>query len=300
MTETDERHLRRAIELARAARAAGEMPYHIVLAGSGLLESSAGEPPRALSAGDIVVMAHGGAHVLHDGSGVAPGAVREHESLNLVVSENSGGGDRLDMLCGRFVVQPPHDRLVRAYLPSTLVVRPSDPAAITQAPGTASHFASLVTLMRAESALESLGGQAVLNACSAALFALTLRLASESHEAPIGLLALAGYPRLAPALTAMLREPARPWTLPDLASLCQMSRATLARHFQQHVGRSPSDLLVDIRMNLALGELGKPSMSTRVVAKAVGYQSVSAFMRVFKEHTGLTPAKWRRAARSAC
>lgn len=278
--------------------AAGEMPYHIVVAGSAVLDTSAGGPPQPLAAGDIVVMAHGNAHVLHDGSGARPAPVRESERLNLVVSENASGGERLDMLCGRFVVQPPHDRLVRAYLPSTLVVRAGDPAANSQRPGTAAHLAGLVALMRTESALDSLGGLAMLNALSAALFALTLRLASESNDAPIGLLALAGHPRLAPALTAMLQDPTRAWTLPDLARLCHMSRATLARHFQEHVGRSPNDLLTDIRINLALGELSKPSMSTEAVAEAVGYQSVSAFKRVFKERTGMTPADWRRTPRT--
>jgi tRNA(Arg) A34 adenosine deaminase TadA len=33
MTEADERHLRRAIELAAAARAAGDMPYGSLLVG---------------------------------------------------------------------------------------------------------------------------------------------------------------------------------------------------------------------------------------------------------------------------
>jgi hypothetical protein len=33
MTEADERHLRRAIELASAARAAGDMPYGSLLVG---------------------------------------------------------------------------------------------------------------------------------------------------------------------------------------------------------------------------------------------------------------------------
>ncbi len=32
-------------------------------------------------------------------------------------------GERLDMLCGRFFIGPPHDRLIRDYLPTTLVVR---------------------------------------------------------------------------------------------------------------------------------------------------------------------------------
>jgi AraC family transcriptional regulator, activator of mtrCDE len=50
--------------------------------------------------------------------------------------------------------------------------------------------------MRIESALENLGGRAMLNALSAAMFTLTLRLASEASEAPVGLLALAGHPSL--------------------------------------------------------------------------------------------------------
>jgi AraC family transcriptional activator of mtrCDE len=75
-----------------------------------------------------------------------------------------------------------------------------------------------------------------------------------------------------------------------------MSRATLARHFQDRVGRSASDLLTDIRMNLAANELRKPSRSTEAVAEAVGYDSVAAFRRVFKQRMGMSPADWRRAA----
>jgi AraC family transcriptional activator of mtrCDE len=274
--------------------AAGEMPYHIVVAGEATLASAGGRVIETLGAGDIVVLAHGDAHVLHDGSGARPRPVKEHESLNLVVSENSAAGKQLDMLCGRFVVRPPHDRLIRAYLPPTLVVRSNAAGESAAADDTASRLAKLIELMRAEAAADSLGGLAMLNAFSAALFALTLRLASEAARAPAGLLALAGHPRLAPALTAMLRDPAHAWTLPELAERCHMSRATLARHFQERVGRSASDLLTDIRMNLALRELARPGMSTEAVAEAVGYQSLSAFKKVFKQRTGATPAEWRR------
>jgi AraC family transcriptional activator of mtrCDE len=274
--------------------AAGEMPYHIVVAGEATLANAKGQVLQVLTAGDIVVLAHGDAHVLHDGSGMAPAPVRERESLNLVVSENSSPGKQLDMLCGRFVVRSPHDRLIRAYLPPTLVARVSAAGRPGSAPDTANRLAKLIELMRAEAAVDGLGGLAMLNAFSAALFALTLRLASEAEQAPVGLLALAGHPRLAPALAAMLREPAHAWTLPELAARCHMSRATLARHFQERVGRSASDLLTDIRMNLALGELAKPGMSTEAVADIVGYQSLSAFKKVFKQRTDMTPAEWRR------
>jgi AraC family transcriptional activator of mtrCDE len=73
-----------------------------------------------------------------------------------------------------------------------------------------------------------------------------------------------------------------------------MSRATLARQFQEKLGRSASDLLTDIRMTLASNELKKPSMSTAAVADAVGYQSEAAFQRAFKSYMGLTPAQWRK------
>jgi AraC family transcriptional activator of mtrCDE len=159
---------------------------------------------------------------------------------------------------------------------------------------TAAQLAGIVSLMRSESADDHLGGRAMLNALSTAMFALVLRLASETDDAPRGLLALAGHPRLAPAVAALFNEPARPWSLPDLARLCNISRATLARQFQEKLGRSPSDLLTDIRMTLAANELKRSSLSTGAVAEAVGYQSEAAFQRAFKSHMGVTPAQWRK------
>jgi AraC-like DNA-binding protein len=209
-------------------------------------------------------------------------------------SENAGTGERLDLLCGHFAVAPPHDRLLRNYLPPLLVVHSGDTSASTAHMGTAAQLSSLVGLMRSESEADHLGGRAMLNALSTAMFALVLRLASEAKDAPIGLLAVASNPRLAPALAAIFNEPARAWSLPELARLCNMSRATLARQFQEKLGRSATDLLTEIRMTLASNELRKPSMSTGAVADAVGYQSEAAFQRAFKSYMGLTPAQWRK------
>jgi AraC family transcriptional activator of mtrCDE len=38
-------------------------------------------------------------------------------------------------------------------------------------------------------------------------------------------------------------------------------------------------------------------MSTEAIAEAVGYQSVSAFRRVFADRMGMTPGEWRRLVR---
>jgi AraC family transcriptional regulator, activator of mtrCDE len=286
-------------EVAWDASPDGEMPYHVIVGGAATLENPAGGAPRRLTPGDIVVFPHGRAHRLHDGGGAKPAPERQRQLLNIVISENTGVGERLDMLCGRFALDPRHGRLMRDHLPDVLVVSAASHSASTAQRGAAAQLAGLVSLLREESAAESLGGRAMLNALSTALFALVLRLASETEAAPSGLLALAGHPRLAPALSALFNQPAHPWTLPELARLCNMSRATLARHFQDTLGRSASDLLTDIRMTLAAGALRDPARSAGEVADSVGYQSEAAFQRAFKAHMGLTPAQWRKTGQAA-
>jgi AraC family transcriptional regulator, activator of mtrCDE len=282
----------------RAQSAGHEIPYHVVLQGRAIIEDPKTGTTRELVGGDIVLLPHGSAHVLHDGSGHAPGLTTNRQgSAGWTFSENGGQGEHLDMLCGRVFIGSPHDRLIRNYLPTNLVVRAMDGHGEEGIVSASNRLASLVGLMRTESAGDKPGGYAMLNALSSALFALVLRAASESEQAPAGLLALAGHPRLAPAISAMVAAPARPWSLSDLADLCGMSRDTFMRHFHDKLGRSAVGMLTDIRMSLAANELKKPALTTEAVAESVGYQSVSAFRRVFTDRMGMTPGQWRRLAR---
>ncbi|TPK60819.1 MULTISPECIES: AraC family transcriptional regulator [unclassified Mesorhizobium] len=282
--------------IAWSKAAANEIPYHVIVRGRAILEDPDTRAARELVSGDIVLLPHGAAHVLHDGSGQIPIPTQQRRgAAGWMLSENDGQGEQLDLLCGRFFIAPPHDRLVH-YLPADLVARSKDGDEENGIGSASSQLAGLVTLMRMEAAGDRAGGRAILNALSSALFTLVLRAASRSGKAPEGLLALAGNPRLAPAISAMFADAARPWKLPDLADLCGMSRATFMRQFQDKLGRSALDLLTDLRMSLAANELKKPAISTEAVAETVGYQSVSAFRRVFAERMGMTPGEWRRLA----
>jgi len=280
----------------------GEIPFHIVLGGAVTFEETKGPTARGsrrqLLPGDIVLVIHGAAHALHDGSDAVPLPQRDRQALNLIISENDGTGERIDMLCGSFRVSPAHEKMLHRYLPPRLVISAPENSAATAKEGTRAELAALVALMRTESASENLGSAAMLDALSTALFALILRQASEASAASEGLLALAGNPKLAPALTAMFNEPAHPWTLPELAALCNMSRATFIRHFQERLGRSAMDLLTEIRMTLAGNALATSDSSTGSVAELAGYQSEAAFQRSFKQFMGVTPAQWRKQAQT--
>jgi AraC family transcriptional activator of mtrCDE len=284
--------------LDNAASGPGEIPYHVVLAGSAILEGNDGHPSRPLKAGDILLLTRGPAHVLHDGSGQAASPIRQKVGATITVDVNDGQGERLDMLCGRFIFFAVHERLIHNYFPPRLVVSAAEQSARTARSSARARLVGLVGLMRSESAEESLGGHAMLGALSTALFTLALRLASEDQGAPTGLLALAGHPRLAGALSVMFNAPSHPWTLPELARLCGMSRATFVRQFQQSLGRSTGELLTDVRMTEAANALKTTSSPVAAIGEDVGYRSEAAFQRAFKHHIGLTPAQYRRQATS--
>ncbi|SAL60197.1 AraC family transcriptional regulator [Caballeronia cordobensis] len=284
--------------VAWAHAAPHEIPFHMVLEGLAVVEDPETGTAWELTGGDILLLPHGAAHVMHDGSRHKPLRTHEREGLaGITFSENEGKGQRLYMLCGRFLVGPPHDRLIRNYLPTNLIVRTTLGNGQAGPGSDSNHLASLVALMREESTGDKPGGYAILNALSSALFALVLREASQSAHTSPGLLALAGHQRLAPAISAMFSEPTRNWSLPDLAGLCNMSRATFMRHFRDALGRSAIDLLTDIRMSLAANELKNSTITTEAVAETVGYQSVSSFRRLFAERMGMTAGEWRRLAR---
>jgi len=275
----------------------GEVPYHVLLRGEAVVES-AGAPPQPLRAGDVVLFARGCAHVLRDASGLKPKPARQTESEIVRIARNEGRGDAADILCGRFLLPASSRRLLRSLLPDRLVVH-SQPASAPDDALDGSRLARLVSLMREEATEEGPGSATLVNHLSAALFALALRFAGTAEDAAAGLLALGRHPRLQPAVLAMFDAPQRPWTLPDLAALCHLSRATLVRQFQETVGQSPAEVLAEIRMAFAARALVEGNLPVADIGESVGYFSDAAFQRAFKQRMGLSPARWRATYRGA-
>jgi AraC family transcriptional activator of mtrCDE len=58
--------------VAWSQAAANEIPYHVIVRGRAIIEDPETRTARQLASGDIVLLPHGAAHVLHDGSGETP------------------------------------------------------------------------------------------------------------------------------------------------------------------------------------------------------------------------------------
>ena len=126
--------------------------------------------------------------------------------------------------------------------------------------------------------------------------ALRLHLRDESHGGRGWLFALADK-RMRAALSSMHQEPARAWTLQQLAHTVGMSRTAFAQTFKRFVGTSPMEYLTRWRMTLAANRMRDTGESIASLAPVLGYQSESAFSAAFKRQWGRSPRDYMRARR---
>lgn len=128
--------------------------------------------------------------------------------------------------------------------------------------------------------------------------ALRLHLA-EGIKGGVGWLFALADRQMSAAINAMHDDPARRWTLQDLAHRAGMSRSTFAEKFKEMVGASPMEYLTRWRMLLAGDRLVNSSDPVSVIALSLGYESESAFSTAFKRVLGCSPRQYGRAAASA-
>jgi AraC-like DNA-binding protein len=91
-------------------------------------------------------------------------------------------------------------------------------------------------------------------------------------------------------------EPAHPWTIQELAHRIGVSRAALARRFNDLVGEPPMSFLTGWRIALAADLLLEPGATVGSVAPQVGYGSSFALSTAFKRLRGISPQQYRLRA----
>jgi AraC-like DNA-binding protein len=268
--------------------------FHLVTDGEAIART-AGHEDVALTAGDIVVFPQGDAHEVWSGrtSRLFPGTrlVPKLEKGELAAEKWGGTGAVTRIICGYLGCERHADGSFLSGLPPIFKVN------VRSSPAGA-WIESAIRNGASEIESERAGRLAVLAKLAEALFVEALcRYMEELPPERTGWLATARDPKVGQALALLHRQPARAWTLADLARESGMSRTILAERFVQLMGESPLAYLGRWRLQLAARQLMTTERKVLQVAYDVGYESEAAFSRAFRREFGTPPARYRRERR---
>ena len=100
-------------------------------------------------------------------------------------------------------------------------------------------------------------------------------------------------PLVAAAQYQMQQRYAEKALLGALAQQQSISPRTLVRRFQRALGMSPQAYLQMLRIDAAQRMLTRTQLAVDRIGQQVGYSDGGFFKRVFRSHTGMSPAAWR-------
>ncbi|MFD0686212.1 AraC family transcriptional regulator [Actinomadura fibrosa] len=264
---------RRAPWRERLRPAPGTAAFQVVLAG-GYWLIPADAAPVALAAGDVVLLPRAGDAELADSPPGRPDDRRPSAVL----------------LCGAYRLDADRGHPLMDELPDVLHL----PARLGHHP----RLRAVVDLLGAELERPGPGGTAIVQALLETLLLYVLRAWLEDRPVcggPDGWAAALADPVVHAALDAIHGDPARPWTVRDLAAHAGISRAAFARRFAALVGRPPLAYLTWWRLTTAARLLRDSDAPLGAVAARTGYGSEYAFASAFKRQFGTPPGRYRHA-----
>jgi AraC-like DNA-binding protein len=253
------------------------------LAGEGL-----GEPVR-LQAGDCYLMTDGRPYKIGSDLDVDVAQMRSIEARiagRVIHYGDDQDPDRVLLIGGRFLLDAANADFLLDTLPPLIHIRAgSEQAAV---------LGWVLERLVAEQMTNGAGATAMLSHLADIVLLQTLRACLAADEGEMtGWLAALSDARIGKALGLLHEQPARRWTLVELAAAVGMSRSAFAARFKALVGNSPLDYLLRWRMRLAGQMLREGSTAVSGVARALGYDSESAFSNAFKRVMGMPPRRFR-------
>ena len=281
-----------------APGAARVVLFHVVASGRCWVEVEGADWPGRqpgvrhwADAGDVVVLPYGDAHLM---GGVEDAELVDMTTLlspppweSMPFIELGEGGESTHVVCGYMTCDDPlFDPAMRA-LPPLFVVRPTGAAASWVRASI--EFATGQVTKVADDRFEAppMLPQLLL------VEVLKLHLAS-APTSEVGFVTALRDPVAAPAMALIHADPARKWSVADLASAVNVSVSHLDERFRKTVGIPPIRYLTGWRMHLAQELLIGTDLGVASIARRVGYESEEAFSRAFKRQFEVAPSIWRQ------
>ncbi|MEV7599142.1 AraC family transcriptional regulator [Kitasatospora sp. NPDC089797] len=251
-------------------------------------------PPVRLAAGDIALISGTRRYTIADDPDTPPQVVirsaapfdRVGPCRQSLAPRTYGDGlpGATTLLRGAYELRGDVGERLLAMLPPLAVV-PAGP-----------RTRAALDLLAAETTQEEPGQDAVLNRLLDLVLVLALRAWCARPQAAElrSWYAALTTPVVGEALRLLHEDPARRWTVAELAAQVGQSRAAFAARFSAAVGEPPLTYLTGWRMVLAADLLRDTEDTVAAVARSVGYADAFAFSVAFKRARGLSPSDWRR------
>jgi AraC-like DNA-binding protein len=200
----------------------------------------------------------------------------------------ASGGEVTRFICGFFGCERSADRLFLAGLPRVIRINIRENQASRWLENAIRHLVS-------EAESNRPGRSVLLSRMAESLFIEALRCHMEQLPSDqTGWLAGARDPVVGAAMALLHRDPAKNWTLDELAKVIGTSRSVIEKRFNRFLGSSPMAYLTAWRLEMGARQLRTSAKPVILIAAEVGYDSESAFNRAFKRSFGLPPAQYRR------
>jgi AraC-like DNA-binding protein len=241
-----------------------------------------------VNAGDVVVLNGRSWLTLEGGTGDEKPVRVEPPSARATIDPDDASARDTDVLMGgRVELDPTGKDLLLQALPPVVHVDRSN----TVGPQLRGHVQRLFE----EIVAQRVGSDFAIRQYGQLLLLDVVRGFMSDTEMPAGWLKVLSDERLRPALALIHGQPAKAWSLEDLARASSMSRSTFAERFRQAAGAPPLSYLITWRMLLAQRALRSPDTRVGALAFELGYSSESSFSNAFKRHHGTSPSAYRAA-----
>ncbi|MGH8177169.1 MAG: AraC family transcriptional regulator [Steroidobacter sp.] len=267
------------------------VPYHLVAEGAARVRFDGGADV-SLTAGDVIIIPHGDAHTVTNGSPArlmdSAASLGEFLSGDLRTMRLGDGGELTKFICGYFGCERHADRLFLAGLPQMIKIN-------VRADAAGEWVENSIRYLVSEADAGRPGQTTLLSKMAEALFVHTLRRYMEQlPPEQTGWLAGARDPVVGGALALLHQKPCHPWSVDELAAAIGASRSVVAERFARFLGEPPLSYLARWRLQLAARLLQTSRKTIVQIASDVGYESQAAFNRAFKREFSIPPAQYRR------